>query len=56
MPGEGVIDLQKFVRLLKQIGYNGFVSLELFREDLWRADPLEVARTGLQKMRAICEA
>jgi sugar phosphate isomerase/epimerase len=56
MPGEGVIDLKKFVRLLKQVGYSGFVSLELFREDLWRADPLEVARTGLQKMRAICEA
>ncbi len=56
MPGEGVIDLQKFVRLLKQVGYNGFVSLELFREDLWQSDPLTAARTGLEKMRAICEA
>lgn len=56
MPGEGIIDLKKFVRLIKQVGYTGFVSLELFREDLWRADPLTVARTGREKMRAICEA
>lgn len=56
MPGEGVINLTRFVELLKQTGYNGFVSLELFREDLWQSDPLDVARTGLTKMRAICEA
>lgn len=55
MPGEGVIDLKRFVSLLKQTGYSGFVSLELFREDLWQSDPLEVAKSGLAKMKAICE-
>lgn len=55
MPGEGVIDLPKFVRLLNQIGYTGFISLELFREDLWQQDPLEVAKQGLAAMQAICE-
>jgi sugar phosphate isomerase/epimerase len=44
------------VALLKQIGYDRFVSLELFREDLWQRNPLEVARIGLEKMRAVCEA
>jgi 2-keto-myo-inositol isomerase len=56
MPGEGIIDLPRFCQLLHQIGYTGFVSLELFREDLWQQDPLEVARTGLEKMRRVCEA
>lgn len=56
LPGDGCIDLARYVTLLKQIGYNRFVSLELFREDLWQRDPLEVARLGLDKMRGVCEA
>lgn len=55
MPGDGIIELDKFVGLLKQVGYSGFISLELFREDLWQQDPLEVAKKGLQAMKAICE-
>ncbi len=54
-PGDGIIDLQRFCTLLRQIGYNGWISLELFREDLWQQDPLVVAKTGLEKMRQVCE-
>jgi sugar phosphate isomerase/epimerase len=53
LPGDGVIPLRRFCELLRQIGYSGWVSLELFREDLWQRDPLEVARLGLEKMRAV---
>jgi sugar phosphate isomerase/epimerase len=56
MPGDGIIPLKRFVALLRQIGYDRWISLELFREDLWQQDPLEVARVGLAKMRAVCEA
>ncbi len=52
-PGDGHLDLRRYLALLRQIGYEGCLSLELFREDLWRRDPLEVARTGLEKMRAV---
>jgi 2-keto-myo-inositol isomerase len=55
LPGDGVIPLRRFCDLLRQIGYSGWVSLELFREDLWQRDPLEVATLGLQKMREVCE-
>lgn len=55
MPGDGIIDLRRFCVLLEQIGYDRWISLELFREDLWEQDPLEVARSGLEKMRAVCE-
>ena len=55
MPGDGAIDLSRYCELLRQIGYNGFVSLELFRPELWEQDPLEVAKTGLKKMKAASE-
>lgn len=56
LPGEGVIDLRRFVTLLEQIGYDQWISLELFRRDLWERNPREVARLGLDKMRAVCES
>lgn len=55
MPGDGHLDLQRLVTLLKQVGYDRWLSLELFREDLWAQDPREVARIGLEKMRAVVE-
>lgn len=55
MPGEGIFDLRRHCGLLRQIGYDGFLSLELFREDLWARDPREVARLGLEKMREVVE-
>lgn len=55
MPGDGKFDLQRYVQLLRNIGYDRFLSLELFREDLWSRDPREVARVGLEKMRAVVE-
>ena len=56
MPGEGHLDLKQWVGLLQQIGYDRWLSLELFREDLWALDPRDVARRGLEAMRAIVES
>lgn len=44
IPGEGVIDLAGFVATLRQIGYAGAVSVELFSETLKAMPPLEAAR------------
>jgi len=55
-PGDGHLDLPRYVDLLWQTGYRGYLSLELFREDLWARDPLEAAREGLEKMREVVEA
>lgn len=54
-PGDGHLDLKRELDLLRQVGYNKWLSLELFREDLWASDPREVAKTGLEKMRAVAE-
>ncbi|MEX2286898.1 MAG: hypothetical protein WD648_07405 [Planctomycetaceae bacterium] len=40
---------------LRQIGYDRWLSLELFREDLWAKNPCDVAREGLEKMHAMAE-
>ncbi|MEI8017312.1 MAG: sugar phosphate isomerase/epimerase, partial [Schlesneria sp.] len=56
LPGQGDCDLKQWLGLLKQVGYSRWLSLELFREDLWGRDPKEVARIGLESMKAVAEA
>jgi sugar phosphate isomerase/epimerase len=55
-PGDGHLDLGRYLALLRQIGFRGWLSLELFREELWADDPFRVARLGLEKMRQTVEA
>ena len=55
MPGDGVVDLKFYCDQLASTGYKGYLSLELFREDLWAKDPLEVAKLGIEKMRPFVE-
>ena len=55
MPGDGIFDLARYCQLLREVGYTKWLSLELFREDLWQQDPEEVARVGLEKMKAVAE-
>jgi 2-keto-myo-inositol isomerase len=51
-PGDGIAPLKTIFRTLRQIGFRGMLSLELFNRDYWKQDALTVARTGLEKMRA----
>ena len=56
MPGDGVIDLKSELRLLRDGGYAGAISLELFNARLWAADPRAVLRQGIERMRALLAA
>jgi sugar phosphate isomerase/epimerase len=51
-PGDGVAPLPQLFRELRDIGYTGMLSLELFSKVLWKQDPAEVAKTGLAKTKA----
>jgi len=51
MPGDGILNLKGLADQLRRKGWRGTLSLELFNEDYWRQDPLEVARIGLEKMK-----
>jgi 2-keto-myo-inositol isomerase len=47
MPGDGDFRMGPVVRRLREIGYDGAVSLELMNAELWRANPKQVAEIGL---------
>lgn len=51
-PGDGIAPLDKIFRTLRDVGYRGVLSLELFNRDYWKQDALEVATTGLVKTKA----
>ena len=44
------------LRTLHANGFRGFLSLELFNHEYWKNDALLVARTGLEKMKAVAHA
>jgi 2-keto-myo-inositol isomerase len=51
-PGDGVAPLTEILTTLFSNGFAGTLSLELFNPEYWKQDPLLVARTGLEKMKA----
>ena len=51
-PGDGAAPLSEIYTILYQNGFRGAFSLELFNRDYWKQDPKEVAKTGLEKMKA----
>lgn len=52
-PGDGIAPLGKLFRDLRDIGFTGALSLELFNETYYKQDPFTVAKTGLEKLRAV---
>jgi sugar phosphate isomerase/epimerase len=38
IPGDGVIDLRRFVDLVRGCGYDGWMEVEIFSETLWAGD------------------
>ncbi len=51
-PGDGVAPLNDILQTLTANGFRGALSLELFNRTYWKRDARQVARTGLEKMRA----
>ncbi len=46
LPGEGVIGVADLLAVCAEKGYDGYVSLELFGEELRQMNPLEAAKMG----------
>jgi 2-keto-myo-inositol isomerase len=55
LPGEGVLDLPALVAVLEEHGYDGFFSIEMFNEDLWRLPVAEAARRRYQSLLPLCD-
>lgn len=55
-PGDGVAPMREILHTLRDIGFRGWLSLELFNESYWKQhDALTVAETGLRKMREVVQ-
>jgi len=52
MPGDGIAPLTQILRELNDNNSRAVLSLELFSPVYWEKDPLEVAATGLAKMKS----
>jgi 2-keto-myo-inositol isomerase len=50
LPGEGDFSLKPIVEHLRTIGYDGWVSLELFNPTLWQLKPAQVAELSLASL------
>ena len=55
-PGDGIAPLKELLHDLRNLGYRGALSLELFNREYWKQDALQVAKTGLEKMKAVVRA
>jgi len=52
--GDGIAPLPTIFQTLRDIGYEGSLSVEIFNPDYWATgDPLRVAKTSLEKLNAI---
>jgi sugar phosphate isomerase/epimerase len=54
-PGEGVIDWDEFLGIVRGIGYRGYLSYEAPNPVLWEQDPVAVAVDGARRIRSLLE-
>jgi 2-keto-myo-inositol isomerase len=50
LPQQGFFNLELFVNKIKLIGYDNWLSLELFNEQLWKNDPYIVAQNSISSL------
>lgn len=51
-PGDGDAPLTQIIRMLRESGFRGALSIELFNKTYWERPAEEVARISLERMRA----
>lgn len=56
LPGDGDWNLRGVLEGCRQIGYEGWVSLELMNPTLWQTKPSQVAELGLAAMRRLLDS
>lgn len=52
-PGDGVAPFGQIMRDLRDSGFRGYFSLELFNKDYWQQSADQNAKTGIEKIRAV---
>lgn len=50
LPGDGTFQLESIMAKLRQLGYDGWVSLELMNPTIWQVKPSQVAELGMSAL------
>ncbi len=50
MPGDGILPLKEFINIVRQGGYQGVISVELFNQNYWQLDPCLVTKEAYDKL------
>jgi sugar phosphate isomerase/epimerase len=53
LPGDGDFHLDPIIQHLRQIGYSGWISLELLNPTLWQVKASQLAELGMSAMRRL---
>ncbi|MCX7871874.1 MAG: sugar phosphate isomerase/epimerase [Verrucomicrobiae bacterium] len=53
MPGDGIAPMKQIIQNLNHSGGRKVLSLELFNKKYYEMDPLEAAKIGIEKMKAV---
>jgi len=53
LPCQGFFNLEMFVNKLKTLGYDKWISLELFNQKLWEEDPYKVANDSMNSLKKL---
>ena len=53
LPGEGTFRLEPIIARLRQIGYDGWISLELMNPTIWQVKNSQVAELGLSALQRL---
>jgi sugar phosphate isomerase/epimerase len=56
LPGTGCIDMPRFAQAVTEAGYDGYVEVEVFHEDVWSRPGADVLAEALSGYRAACES
>lgn len=51
-PGDGIAPFPKILKILRSIGFDGYLSVELFNRSYWKQSPEKVAQAAIDKTRA----
>jgi sugar phosphate isomerase/epimerase len=52
-PGDGIAPVADVLQTLRDINFNGYLSIELFNPTYWQQDPHEVAKTAITKLKVL---
>lgn len=55
-PGEGVIDLNNYIHTLKDMNYDGMISIETFRPGYWEKDAEWIIRKGYETTKKLIKS